>query len=473
MSRSRSRCAPRAADGTRTAWLATHGHGRRPTSAASSGAPDSARHRSEVRHWTRAGRERAIAHVVHGPRRGASLLGAAPDGEGPPDRPAERVRPRRPLVAGPDGPLDVAAAGEAHALLARPLRDARPGHAAHAAPEPDAAAVRHGLLPAPAAAGHARPGDAALPLARRLPQGLAERELRPRAHGAVHARPRATPSATSARRPARSPGGASRAATGRSTAPGSTRSATTTASSASSGSAAGSARRRSSTSSSSARATPRSSCHEALGLLHHRAARPRHEARARADLPGLGPARSCPSSRTSCATARCTRSSTRPTWSRARSSTWPASCAARAQADHDGQLHVAARRTWGRRRSARRASRAGTGAPPWLTSGTIKARLDVANNLIGWGDDAVLDVPDTAGRPDLEPARAGRASRSPRSGTRGSPTRRAPILTNVAAHYFDDLTRPWQQDEEKVARAAMLQRTLRNLLLSGPDAHLH
>ena len=114
----------------------------------------------------------------------------APDGQGQADRPAQRVRPRRPVVARPDGPHDVAAAGEAHALLARPLRHARSGHAAHAAPEPDAAPVRHGLLPAPAAAGHARPGDAALPLARRLPQGLAERELRPRAHGALHPRGR-------------------------------------------------------------------------------------------------------------------------------------------------------------------------------------------------------------------------------------------------------------------------------------------
>ena len=108
----------------------------------------------------------------------------------------------------------------------------------------------------------------------------------------------------------------------------------------------------------------------------------------------------------------------------------------------------------------------------WLTSGTIKSRLDVANNLIGWGDDGPLNVPDTAGRPDLKPREqvelAQRALGSPWI----SDTTRQ-ILTNVAAHYFDDLTKPWQQDEEKVKRAAMLQRTLRNLMLSGPDAHLH
>ncbi len=110
--------------------------------------------------------------------------------------------------------------------------------------------------------------------------------------------------------------------------------------------------------------------------------------------------------------------------------------------------------------------------PTWLTSGTIKTRLDVANNLIGWGDDGPLYVPDEAGRPDLKPReQVELAQRALGSPWISDATRQ--ILTNVAAHYFDDLTKPWQQDEEKVKRAAMLQRTLRNLMLSGPDAHLH
>jgi Protein of unknown function (DUF1800) len=108
----------------------------------------------------------------------------------------------------------------------------------------------------------------------------------------------------------------------------------------------------------------------------------------------------------------------------------------------------------------------------WMTSGTIKSRLDLANNLIGWGDDGVLHVPDSEGKPDLAPAEqvdlALRALGDPWI-SRATHS----ILANVAAHYFDDLTRPWQQDDEKVARAAMLQRALRNLILSGPDAHLH
>ena len=47
-----------------------------------------------------------------------------------------------------------------------------------------------GLVPRPAARGHARPGDAALPQRRQQRQEQPERELRPRGHGAVHARRR-------------------------------------------------------------------------------------------------------------------------------------------------------------------------------------------------------------------------------------------------------------------------------------------
>jgi uncharacterized protein (DUF1800 family) len=106
----------------------------------------------------------------------------------------------------------------------------------------------------------------------------------------------------------------------------------------------------------------------------------------------------------------------------------------------------------------------------WLTSGTIKARLDVANSLIGWGDDAPLHVPDQAGRPDLKPHEQVDLAQRALGGPWISDGSRS-ILTNVARHYFDDL-QPDDEDARRV-RAAMLQRTLRNLMLSGPDAHLH
>jgi hypothetical protein len=106
----------------------------------------------------------------------------------------------------------------------------------------------------------------------------------------------------------------------------------------------------------------------------------------------------------------------------------------------------------------------------WLTSGTIRARLDASNMMIGWDDDAVLHVPDHAGRADLgaqeQVELALRALGSPWS----SDATRS-VLTNLAHGYFDDVR---SDDEEgRRNRAAMLQRTLRNLLLSGPDAHLH
>jgi hypothetical protein len=35
------------------------------------------------------------------------------------------------------------------------------------------------------------------------------------------------------------------------------------------------------------------------------------------------------------------------------------------------------------------------------------------------------------------------------------------------------MTKSWQQGKPKVQRADMLQRLLRNLILTGPDAHVH
>src|SRR4051794_10640169 len=94
---------------------------------------------------------------------------------------AQRVVAPRAVVAGPHGPHEAAAGGEARAVLERPLRDRGPGHAADAGPEPDAARPRAGLVPQAARRGHARPGDAAVPLPGRLDQGRAQRELRARA----------------------------------------------------------------------------------------------------------------------------------------------------------------------------------------------------------------------------------------------------------------------------------------------------
>ena len=61
--------------------------------------------------------------------------------------------------------------------------------------------------------------------------------------------------------------------------------------------------------------------------------------------------------------------------------------------------------------------------PAWMCSGTVKARLDLANQMIGWRPDAPLYVPDGAGRPDIAPREQVQRALDA-LGARGSPTRR-------------------------------------------------
>ena len=120
-------------------------------------------------------------------RRAQSL----PDAEQPhaprePDRDAA-------VVAGPHDRVARAAAREDDAVLARALHqlagEADVGARAADA-EPALPRVRAGQRARPHAARVARPGDAALPRQQRQRQGASQRELRARAHGAVHARHR-------------------------------------------------------------------------------------------------------------------------------------------------------------------------------------------------------------------------------------------------------------------------------------------
>ena len=122
------------------------------------------------------------------PRAGAARPGAA-HRRGASSTRSTSGAVRRALVAPSHGRLATAVAGEAHALLARPLRHHRSGHADDARAEQDAAPPRARLVPgAPAGDWRARPGDAPAPVAGQLGPRRAERELRPRADGAVHAR---------------------------------------------------------------------------------------------------------------------------------------------------------------------------------------------------------------------------------------------------------------------------------------------
>ena len=113
--------------------------------------------------------------------------------QGPRARSGRRLGPRPPLVARPDG-ADVPPARRADdPRLARLVRDlARRRRLAEADAEPEQAAAPPlaRLVRLDAQRDHEGPGDAAVALRHGEHQVVAERELRPRADGAVHARRR-------------------------------------------------------------------------------------------------------------------------------------------------------------------------------------------------------------------------------------------------------------------------------------------
>ena len=104
----------------------------------------------EARHWARRGKGAAIRWLLHG---GPPRCRASPPRrrDGKPLDPDNEWSHDGDLVARPDHPLAPPAPGEAHLLLARPLRHDRPGHAADAGAEPDAAPSRARSLPRPPA----------------------------------------------------------------------------------------------------------------------------------------------------------------------------------------------------------------------------------------------------------------------------------------------------------------------------------
>ena len=96
------------------------------------------------------------------------------------------------MVARPDGPHEPPARRADDARLARLVRDlrGREQRAPDDPPEQPLSKARPRLVPDPADRRDLRSGDAALALGHGEHEGLAERELRPRADGAVHHRRR-------------------------------------------------------------------------------------------------------------------------------------------------------------------------------------------------------------------------------------------------------------------------------------------
>ena len=123
----------------------------------------------------------------------------------------------------------------------------------------------------------------------------------------------------------------------------------------------------------------------------------------------------------------------------------------------------------GQTRSSRRASRGGTGAD-WLTSDSVGARWNFANSVLD-ADDGVLAVPQGAGDHTLAAEQqVDRALAALGRPWISRATRQA--LVEMADGFYADLVKSWQI-KTRPPRADMLQRTLRHLILTGPDAHLH
>ncbi|MFL5843326.1 MAG: DUF1800 family protein [Solirubrobacteraceae bacterium] len=106
----------------------------------------------------------------------------------------------------------------------------------------------------------------------------------------------------------------------------------------------------------------------------------------------------------------------------------------------------------------------------WLSTDTVRARFTLGNYLLD-AENGPLAVPDGAGDPALSPAQQVDQA----LGALGRPwisggTRQ--VLEDMAADYFTDLVKSWQI-KIRPERADMLQRTLRHLILTGPDAQLH
>jgi hypothetical protein len=108
--------------------------------------------------------------------------------------------------------------------------------------------------------------------------------------------------------------------------------------------------------------------------------------------------------------------------------------------------------------------------PAWLSTNSIRARFSSINYLLD-ADKGPLAVPDGTGDESLTAAEQVDHALD----ALGRPWLSASArqsLEQMAANFYSDLVKPWQV-KNKPQRADMLQRVLRHLILSGPDAHLH
>jgi uncharacterized protein (DUF1800 family) len=107
--------------------------------------------------------------------------------------------------------------------------------------------------------------------------------------------------------------------------------------------------------------------------------------------------------------------------------------------------------------------------PAWMSSNSMRVRFDWGNRLVD--KDALGPRPGSITAPPAGPAEALEQALAATGRPWISGVTRSHLL-EMAAHYFDDL-RPTTRPQRRIERAEMLQRSLRLLLLAGPDAQLH
>ena len=106
--------------------------------------------------------------------------------------------------------------------------------------------------------------------------------------------------------------------------------------------------------------------------------------------------------------------------------------------------------------------------PAWMSSNSMKVRFEWANRLV---EDDLLGVKDGSTQPPAGPAEALEQALNATGRPWISNVTRSHLL-DMAARYFDDLNARTRLPR-RIERADMLQRSLRLVLLAGPDAQLH
>ncbi|MDX6672225.1 MAG: hypothetical protein QOI91_2588 [Solirubrobacteraceae bacterium] len=106
--------------------------------------------------------------------------------------------------------------------------------------------------------------------------------------------------------------------------------------------------------------------------------------------------------------------------------------------------------------------------PAWMSSNSMHIRFEWGNRLI---EEGVLGVRTGTTQPPAGPAEALEQALAATGRPWISGATRAHLL-EMAGRYFDDI-KPNARPQRRIERADMLQRSLRLILLAGPDAQLH